>query len=161
MVHPKQFVESLKRNGVSFFIGVPDSLLKEFLAYIEEKVPETDRITAANEGNAIAIAAGYPLATGSIPAVYMQNSGLGNAVNPLTSLADREVYGIPMLLLIGWRGEPRGKDEPQHQKQGKITKAMLDVMGIPSAVLPTDLDAAKACFEQAIATARKDKTPFA
>src|SRR3989338_6884660 len=139
MVHPKQFVESLKRNGVSLFIGVPDSLLKEVLAYIEEKVPETDRITAANEGNAIAIAAGYHLATGSIPAVYMQNSGLGNAVNPLTSLADKEVYSIPMLLIIGWRGEPGVSDEPQHIKQGRISDKLLGVLEIPYAVLSADM----------------------
>src|SRR3989338_5081133 len=139
MVHPKKFIGVLKKNGVTFFTGVPDSLLKEFLAYIEEKVPATDRITAANEGNAVAIAAGYHLATGKVAAVYMQNSGLGNAMNPLISLADPEVYSIPLLLIIGWRGEPGVPDEPQHAKQGKITDKLLDVLGIPYAVLSADL----------------------
>jgi len=163
MVHPKQFVESLKRNGVSFFIGVPDSLLKEFLAYIEEKVPETDRITAANEGNAIAIAAGYHLATGSIPAVYMQNSGLGNAVNPLTSLADKEVYSIPMLLIIGWRGEPGVSDEPQHIKQGRISDKLLGVLEIPYAVLSADMSEENVAAEVArlSALSRKELKPCA
>ncbi|MBI2025343.1 phosphonopyruvate decarboxylase [Candidatus Kaiserbacteria bacterium] len=135
MVHPEKFIESLRRNGISFFSGVPDSLLKDLLAYIEQNVPAYERITAANEGNAIAIAAGYHLATGKVAAVYMQNSGIGNAVNPLTSLADKDVYAIPMLLIIGWRGEPGVKDEPQHKKQGRISDKLLDVLEIPHAVL--------------------------
>lgn len=143
MVHPKQFVESLKQNGVSFFTGVPDSLLKDFLAYVEECVPKDSRVTAANEGNAIAIAAGYHLATGGIAGVYMQNSGLGNAINPLTSLADREVYAIPMLLIVGWRGEPGVPDEPQHKKQGRITPSLLKSLEIPHAVIISKMDATR------------------
>ena len=130
-LHPKQFVDTLARAGVDFYTGVPDSLLKDLLAYIEAEVSRERHITAANEGNAIGIAAGYHLATGGIAAVYMQNSGLGNAVNPLTSLADREVYSIPMLLIVGWRGEPEVKDEPQHIKQGRITKKLLETLEIP------------------------------
>lgn len=139
MVHPKQFVESLGENGISFFTGVPDSLLKDFLSYVEECVPKDNRVTSANEGNAIAIAAGYHLATNKVAGVYMQNSGLGNAINPLTSLADKEVYAIPMLLIIGWRGEPGVSDEPQHIKQGKITGALLESLGIPYEVLSADM----------------------
>ena len=106
MLSPKSLVESLAAAGVDFYTGVPDSLLKDLLAYVEEHVPRERHITAANEGNAIGIAAGYHLATGKVPCVYMQNSGFGNAINPLTSLADKEVYAIPTLLIIGWRGEP-------------------------------------------------------
>lgn len=139
MVHPEQFVASLKQNGISFFTGVPDSLLKDFLAYLEQEMPLANHVTAANEGGAIGIATGYHLATGGVPAVYMQNSGLGNAVNPLISLADNEVYSIPMILIIGWRGEPGIQDEPQHEKQGKITDKLLMVLGIPYAVLSADM----------------------
>jgi phosphonopyruvate decarboxylase len=129
--HPKNFVEALETAGVTFYAGVPDSLLKDLLAYIEANIPRERHITAANEGNAVGIATGYHLATGKLACVYLQNSGLGNAVNPLTSLVDKEVYSIPMLLVIGWRGEPGVKDEPQHLKQGRITPALLDVLEIP------------------------------
>lgn len=135
----ESFIDALRKNGISFFTGVPDSLLKDLLAYVEDKVPASDRITAANEGNAVAIAAGYHLATGKVAAVYMQNSGLGNATNPLVSLADKEVYAIPMMLILGWRGEPGIPDEPQHIKQGKITGELLEVLGIPYAVLSADM----------------------
>ena len=99
---------------------MPDSLLKEFCLCIDQCIPKDRHIIAANEGNAISLAAGFHLATGELPLVYMQNSGLGNAVNPLLSLCDSDVYSIPILLLIGWRGEPGVKDEPQHIKKGKI-----------------------------------------
>lgn len=138
MVHPEKFVELLHRNGISFFTGVPDSLLKDLLSFITHTVSKEDHITAANEGGAVGIAAGYHLATGKTAAVYMQNSGLGNATNPLASLADKEVYSIPMLLIIGWRGEPGVHDEPQHIKQGKITDKLLEVLDIPYAVLSAD-----------------------
>ena len=137
-VHPKKILDSLQKSDITFFTGVPDSLLKDFLAYVQGQIPASDRITAANEGNAIAIAAGYHLATGGIAGVYMQNSGLGNAINPLVSLADKEVYAIPMLLIIGWRGEPGVSDEPQHIKQGKITEKLLEVLDIPYGVLSAD-----------------------
>ena len=114
----------------TFFCGVPDSLLKDFCAVLSEKTNARQHIIAANEGNAIALAAGYYLATGKPAVVYMQNSGLGNCVNPLLSLMDKEVYNIPVLLLIGWRGEPGIKDEPQHIKQGKVTDSLLKCMGI-------------------------------
>lgn len=95
-------------------------------------------IIAANEGAAVGLAAGHYLATGHIPCVYMQNSGEGNAINPLASLTDKEVYGIPVLLVIGWRGEPGVHDEPQHVKQGKITLPLLDAMGIRHEILSQD-----------------------
>ena len=130
MIEPKQFYDLLLKNDVHFFTGVPDSLLKNICAYITDNTDPELNIIAANEGNAIGLASGYHLATGKTPLVYMQNSGLGNAVNPLLSLASPEVYGIPILLLIGWRGEPGVKDEPQHVKQGEVMLDILDAMQI-------------------------------
>ena len=135
MIQPKDFIERLREGGVDFFAGVPDSLLKNLCAYITDNVSHENNIIAANEGNAVGLAAGYHLATGKVGCVYMQNSGEGNIVNPLLSLVDEDVYHIPMLLIIGWRGEPGVHDEPQHVKQGKVTLSLLDAMGIPYAVL--------------------------
>ena len=135
MIQPKDFIERLRKGGVDFFAGVPDSLLKNLCAYITDNVARENNIIAANEGGAVALAAGYHLATGKTGCVYMQNSGEGNAVNPLLSLMDADVYRMPLLLIIGWRGEPRVHDEPQHVKQGKVTLSLLDAMGIPYAVL--------------------------
>ena len=103
-VKPLDFFRYLANLDVDFFTGVPDSLLKQFCLCIDDNVPENRHVITANEGNAIALATGYHLASGKPPLVYMQNSGLGNAVNPLLSLCDPDVYSIPMLLLIGWRG---------------------------------------------------------
>jgi len=138
MVEPKTFVEILAKNGVNFFAGVPDSLLKDVCLYLEKNTETGKHIIAANEGGAVALAAGHYLATGETALVYMQNSGLGNAINPLTSLADNEVYSIPMILLVGWRGEPGVHDEPQHIKMGKVTKAVLEAIDVPYFILPTD-----------------------
>lgn len=107
------FYDALVLQGIDFFAGVPDSLLKSFCAYVTEHSDLDRHIIAANEGAAIALACGYHLATGKTALVYMQNSGLGNSVNPLVSLVDPQVYSVPMLLLIGWRGEPGKQDEPQ------------------------------------------------
>src|SRR3990167_9504461 len=131
MIGPKAFYIFLRRRGINFFAGVPDSLLKHFCAYITDTAKPSSHIIAANEGGAVALAAGYHLATGKVGLVYMQNSGQGNAINPLVSLTDPEIYGIPILLMIGWRGDPDIKDEPQHLKQGKITLDILKVLGIP------------------------------
>jgi len=135
MIAPKEFIEKLQSGGVSFFAGVPDSLLKNLCAYITDHITRENNIIAANEGGAVALAAGYHLATGKIGCVYMQNSGEGNAVNPLLSLMDADVYGMPLLMIIGWRGEPGVHDEPQHVKQGKVTLSLLETMGIPYSVL--------------------------
>lgn len=138
MLSPKIFIESLAAKGIDFFAGVPDSLLKNVCAFISDTLDDRHNIIAANEGAAIGLAAGHYLATGHIPCVYMQNSGEGNAINPLASLTDKEVYGIPVLLVIGWRGEPGVHDEPQHVKQGKITLPLLDAMGIRHEILSQD-----------------------
>ncbi len=161
MITAKAFYDLLVKSDINFFAGVPDSLLKDFSAYIADNVKPNSHIIAANEGGAIALAAGYHLATGKIGLVYMQNSGQGNAVNPLVSLTDREVYGIPMLLLIGWRGEPGVKDEPQHIKQGQITLELLRTLGISFEILPDSLDGAKKAVNRAIIHIKKSNAPFA
>ena len=138
MIEAKKFYEELTKNDIEFFTGVPDSLLKSFCAFIKDNVSDDKNITAANEGNALGLAAGYYLATGKPALVYMQNSGLGNVVNPLCSLTDKLVYSMPVLLIIGWRGEPGKKDEPQHKKQGLITTELLDTLGIKYDVLSED-----------------------
>lgn len=135
MINTREFYDYLIKNQINFFTGVPDSLLANICACIKENTPEKNNIIAANEGNAVGIACGYHIATGNYGVVYMQNSGEGNAVNPLLSIADEDVYSIPMLLMIGWRGEPGIKDEPQHKKQGKVTLALLEAMGIKYAIL--------------------------
>ena len=135
MVRPEFFVNTLKEHQIDFYAGVPDSLLKNICAYITDNLPAEQNIIAANEGGAMGIAAGYHLATGKIPVVYMQNSGLGNTINPLLSLTDKEVYNMPVLLVIGWRGEPNVHDEPQHIKQGKVTIPLLDCMGIRNEII--------------------------
>ena len=135
MIRPAIFFDILKQNDIDFYAGVPDSLLKNLCAYITDHAEEKNNIIAANEGGAMGIAAGYHLATGRIPVVYMQNSGEGNTINPLASLTDKEVYNIPVRLIIGWRGMPGVHDEPQHVKQGKVTLSLLDTMGIKYEVL--------------------------
>ena len=121
----------VKIIGGEFFTGVPDSLLKPLVDYLLDNYQGNEKhIIAANEGNAVAIGAGYHLATGKVPVIYMQNSGEGNAVNPIASLLHPKVYGIPELFIIGWRGEPGLKDEPQHVFQGEITLKLLEVLEI-------------------------------
>ncbi len=158
MIQPKDFIERLRQGGVDFFAGVPDSLLKNLCAYITDNIARENNIIAANEGGAVALAAGYHLATGKTGCVYMQNSGEGNAVNPLLSLMDADVYKMPLLLVIGWRGEPGVHDEPQHVKQGKVTLSLLETMGIPYAVLDESWESQVA---EALQTIRKAKGVYA
>ena len=140
-INPIVFYNEIAKHGVELFTGVPDSLLKEFCLCVDERMSKNAHIITANEGTAIGIAAGHYLAKKSIPLVYMQNSGLGNAINPLLSLCDPEVYSIPMLLMIGWRGEPGVKDEPQHVKQGMIQIELMKTLGIPFEIISkNDLD---------------------
>lgn len=150
MLSPKIFIESLAAKGIDFFAGVPDSLLKNVCAFISDTLDDRHNIIAANEGGAIGLAAGHYLATGHIPCVYMQNSGEGNAINPLASLTDREVYNIPVLLVIGWRGEPGVHDEPQHVKQGKVTIPLLDAMGIRNEILSQDEEDFRRQLDEAV-----------
>ena len=161
MIDPVQFCDALTESGVTFYTGVPDSLLKAFCACVTDRVPAERHVVAANEGAAIGLAAGHYLATGRPALVYLQNSGLGNTVNPLLSLAAPEVYGIPMLLVIGWRGEPGVKDEPQHIKQGALTPALCETLDVPHHILPAETDAAVAVLRQAVEYALAKRSPVA
>jgi len=163
MVDVKVFFNSLITNNIGFFSGVPDSLLKDICAYITDNVGPKSHIIAANEGNALSIGIGYHLASGKLPFIYMQNSGLGNIVNPLLSLADPDVYSVPMLLMIGWRGEPNVKDEPQHKKQGRVTLEILEAMEVPYQVLSMDTsdEKAKEIIKKASKEALKNNAPYA
>ncbi|MDR2596551.1 MAG: phosphonopyruvate decarboxylase [Treponema sp.] len=161
MIEAAYFYSKLVEKGVGFFSGVPDSLLKDFCAYITDHSDKKNHIIAVNEGAAVGLACGYHLATGSIPLVYMQNSGIGNAVNPLLSLADNEVYRIPLVLVIGWRGEPGVHDEPQHIKQGKVTCSLLESMGIPCAVLEKDEDSVNSQIETCFKTIAETGSSYA
>ena len=147
-MNPSEFVDLLQRNGITFFTGVPDSLLSSLSAHVTAHVAPERHVIAANEGGALAVAAGVHLATGRMACVYMQNSGQGNAVNPLCSLCDPEVYGIPVLLVIGWRGQPGVHDEPQHVKQGRVTLALNTTLEVPTVV--ADVHASPVEQEQAI-----------
>ncbi len=161
MIDQKRFHECLQDAGVDFITGVPDSLLNEFCLYAAAQLPPHRHVIAANEGNAVALAAGHHLATGGVPLVYMQNSGLGNAMNPLLSLTNREVYAIPLVVLIGWRGDPAIKDHAQHKKQGELTPSLLDSMDIPFKVIENDGDDALDAARWAVGTARRISAPAA
>lgn len=161
MISPTCFFNELKSHEIDFYTGVPDSLLKNLCAYITDNLPSNQHIIAANEGGAIALAAGYHLATGRIPVVYMQNSGLGNAVNPLMSLTDKLVYNIPVLLIIGWRGEPGVKDEPQHLKQGLVTLPLLETLGIKHEVMVEDESLLPAQVNRAVGLMRETGEAYA
>lgn len=158
---PADFYRQVNKVGIDFFCGVPDSLLKDFCAYVTANTPADRHIITANEGNAVALAAGHHLATGKSGLVYLQNSGLGNIVNPLMSLAVPEVYSIPMLLLIGWRGEPGKKDEPQHLVQGQATPGLLASLNIPFQVLPDFQEGAAKVLETARLYMEQNQGPYA
>lgn len=161
MIRPSYFYDLLIKNGTDFFAGVPDSLLKNFCAYVTDNAPSEKHIISANEGSATALACGYHMATGKIPMIYMQNSGEGNMVNPMLSLADRDVYSIPMLIVIGWRGEPGVHDEPQHVKQGKVTCDLLDAMKIPYEVLSENEAELPGQFEKAYKHIKENNAQYA
>jgi len=161
MISPKFFYDTLASKGIDFYAGVPDSLLKNLCAYITDHADAKHNIIAANEGGAMGLAAGHYLATSNIPVVYMQNSGEGNIINPLASLTDKEVYNIPVLLVIGWRGKPGVHDEPQHVKQGKVTTGLLNVMGIDYTVLSKEEDKAEKQIEKAVTYMQQTKECYA
>lgn len=161
MINLKKYLECLKKLGVDFISGVPDTLLNDLCLAIESDWPKDKHVLAANEGNAIALATGYHLANGSVPMVYMQNSGMGNALNPLISLTDSAVYSIPLVLLIGWRGEPGSGDWPQHQRQGELSPQLLDLLNIPFKVLVPDESQVIEATEWAFKTALGSSSPTA
>ena len=160
MIRSEFFIEKLRESGIDCYTGVPDSLLKNICAYITDHFDAQHNIIAANEGAAVGLAAGHYLATGQPACVYLQNSGEGNIINPLASLTDQEVYNIPVLLLIGWRGRPGIHDEPQHIKQGKVTMGLLNTMGVNFDVLSKDEDKAEKQIAKAV-TALKNKEVYA
>lgn len=157
MIKPSFFIDLLISNNIDCFAGVPDSLLKNICAYITDHLDAQHNIIAANEGAAIGLAAGHYLATGHPACVYMQNSGEGNIINPIASLTDPEVYNIPVLLLIGWRGRPGVHDEPQHIKQGKVTTGLLNTMGINYDVLSKEEDKAQKQIIRAIDALKRNE----
>lgn len=160
MLNQKLVFETLAQNGVRFFTGVPDSYLNGFCNYALANCG-TKNVIAANEGNAIGIASGHFFATKEIPLVYMQNSGLGNTINPLASLADRDVYAVPMLLLIGWRGEGNTEpNHPQHKLQGEITPGLLELMHIPYSILTDSDDDFAHVVEDAVRYCREHRQPY-
>lgn len=160
MLEQEKVFKTLANNGVTFFTGVPDSYLNGFCNYALANCGDRN-IIAANEGNAVGIAAGHYFATKEIPLVYMQNSGMGNAINPLASLADKEVYAVPMLLLIGWRGQENTEpNHPQHKLQGKITPELLDVMHIPYSILTDSNDEFDDVIEKAVKHCNEMRQPY-
>lgn len=163
MIDPEYFIKTLMNQNIGFFTGVPDSLLKSISSYLLDHLGKKEHIISANEGNAVGLATGYHLATGKIAMVYLQNSGLGNIINPILSIVDPKIYSIPMLLLIGWRGEPGVKDEPQHFKQGKVTLPLLKSMGISYRILSPDMTDSdfKKVFKSALSKMKKSSAPFA
>lgn len=155
MINPKKLYKILKNNGIKNFIGVPDSVLKNFL----ELLPKKENFISTNEGSAISFGVGYHLSTNKLPLIYLQNSGLGNAINPLISIAHKKVYSIPLILLIGWRGSPNQKDEPQHLVQGKVTKSFLKLLGIKFIILNNEKDLGK--IKNLINFSKKNNSPVA
>lgn len=160
-LNPAHFFALLRSHGTQFFAGVPDSLLKDICAFITDNVPNNNHIIAANEGTALAAAAGHYLATRNVACVYLQNSGLGNIVNPLLSLCSGKVYSIPVLLIVGWRGEPGVKDEPQHLLQGRLTPSLLKEMNVPYEILPDYAEGAFEVLNKAYTHMKKESSPFA
>lgn len=155
----ERFVEII---GADFYTGVPDSQLKALCNYLMARygIDPKHHVIAANEGNCTALAAGYHLATGKVPVVYMQNSGEGNIINPVASLLNDKVYAIPVVFVVGWRGEPGVHDEPQHIYQGEVTVKLLEDMGIAAFVLGKETTEAELCAKmeefRAILAAGKD-----
>jgi phosphonopyruvate decarboxylase len=160
VIDPARFLQACREHGVTFFTGVPDSLLKHLNSQIMADLPRDRHVVAANEGAAVGIAIGHYLRTGRPAVVYLQNSGFGNLVNPLLSLADPDVYGIPMVVIVGWRGQPGVPDEPQHVKQGRVMTPLLDALELPWSVLPADPDAADHRLKEAVATTVERRCPY-
>ena len=155
MIKINSLIKVLKKNNSNFFTGVPDSVLKELSLFLKDKDKKT-HILATNEGSAVSIGIGHYLSTKKIPCIYMQNSGLSNALNPLISIAHQKVYSIPLILIIGWRGSPKIQDEPQHNVKGKITEKILKLLNIKYTIIRSNKDLVK--FDKQIKLAKKKKS---
>ena len=155
MIKVNSLIDLLKKNNSNFYTGVPDSILKE-LSYSLQKKGKKNHIIATSEGSAVSLGIGHYLSTKKVPCVYMQNSGLSNALNPLISIAHKKVYSIPLILIIGWRGSPKIKDEPQHNVKGKITESILKLLNIKYTIIRTNGDLKE--FDKRIKIAKKNKT---
>ncbi|WP_415320997.1 phosphonopyruvate decarboxylase [Candidatus Pelagibacter sp. Uisw_092] len=153
MIKVRSLINLLTKNNSNFFTGVPDSVLKE-LSHSLQKKSKKDHIIATNEGSAVSLGIGHYLSTKKVPCIYMQNSGLSNALNPLISIAHKKVYSIPLILIIGWRGSPRIKDEPQHNVKGKITENILKLLNIKYTIIRSNDDLKK--FDKQIKIAKKN-----
>ena len=160
MLNQKRVFEELAKHGVTFFTGVPDSYLNGFCNYALDNCGSRNIITA-NEGNAIGIASGHYFASKEISLVYMQNSGLGNTVNPLVSLVDKDVFAVPMLLLVGWRGQGNTEpNHPQHKLQGEITPGLLEIMHIPYTILEDEDEKFANVVEKAVKYCKENRQPY-
>ena len=157
MISPKDFFIELKKNNFLSYVGVPDSLLKSFCAYVHDH--SHNHIIANNEGTALAVATGQYLKSKQPSVVYLQNSGIGNLINPLLSLNDKEVYSLPALILIGWRGEPGVKDEPQHIKQGRVMESLLKSIDVDYEIMDKNSDH-KSIVNNASNFIKKYKKPY-
>ena len=155
MIKVNSLISLLNKNNANFFTGVPDSVLKELSQYLQNK-SKKNHIIATNEGSAVSLGIGHYLSTKNIPCVYMQNSGLSNALNPLISIAHEKVYSIPLILIIGWRGSPRVNDEPQHNVKGKITESILKLLNIKYTIIRSSVDLKK--FDKQIKIAKKNNS---
>ena len=155
MIKVNSLINLLKKNNSNFFTGVPDSVLKE-LCYSLKNQSKKNHIIATSEGAAVSMGIGHYLSTKNVPCIYMQNSGLSNALNPLISIAHEKVYSIPLILIIGWRGSPKIKDEPQHNVKGKITESILKLLNIKYTIIRTNNDLKR--FDKQIKTAKKKNT---
>lgn len=153
MIKVITLIRLLKKNNINFFTGVPDSVLKELSFFLKN---HKKHVIATNEGAAVSIGIGNYLSSKKVPCIYMQNSGLSNALNPLISIAHKKVYSIPLILIIGWRGSPKIKDEPQHNVKGKITEDILKLLNINYSILRSNKDIIK--FEKQIKFAKKNKS---
>jgi len=158
MIKVNSLISLLKKNNSDFYAGVPDSVLKE-LSYSLQKKGKKNHIIATNEGSAVSLGIGHYLSTKKVPCIYMQNSGLSNALNPLISIAHEKVYSIPLILIIGWRGSPRVKDEPQHNVKGKITENILKLLNIKYTIIRSSVDLKK--FDKQIKIAKKKNSIIA
>jgi phosphonopyruvate decarboxylase len=161
MIKCEDFFNLCKKHNFTFFSGVPDSTFKSWMSFLEKNKNLLTNIITVNECEAVAVCTGYHLSTGEIGVLYLQNSGFGKTVNPLTSLCDPAVYSIPILLMLGWRGEPGIKDAYQHHKMGPMTIPLLEALDIPYEIISDDKSKLNATLQKAKEFMKKNNKPYA